>query len=151
MEIQKTNLTVILAITLAALVMTALVSGLLTGYQRIPNSGNLKATVGIGVYSDPACTNPLTSIDWGEVQAGQSYSRTIYIKNNGNIKVQLSMTTGNWTPSTASSYLSVNWNCTNYILDVGKSVGANIALSVASTAVGGSFSFDITIVATESQ
>jgi len=151
MEKQQINLTVILAITLAAIVTTALVLGLLTTSQRIPNSGNVKATIGIGVYSDKDCTNPLSSIDWGEVQAGQSYSRTIYIKNNGNIKVQLSMTAGNWTPSTASNYLTVSWNCTNYILDVGKTVGANITLSVASTAVGDSFSFDITIVATESQ
>jgi hypothetical protein len=151
MEKQQINLTVILATTLAAMVTTALVSGLLTTSQRVLNSGNVRATIGIGVYSDQACTNPLTSINWGEVQPGQSYPRTIYIKNNGNIKVQLSMTTGNWTPSTASSYLTVNWNCTNYKLDVGKSVGANITLSVASTAVGGSFSFDIAIVATESQ
>jgi len=151
MEKQQINLTVILATTLAAMVTTALVSGLLTTSQRVPNSGNVRATIGIGVYSNQACTTPLTSINWGEVQAGQSYSRTIYIKNNGNIKVQLSMATGNWTPSTASSYLTVNWNRNNYILNVGESVGANITLSVASTAVGGSFSFDIAIVATESQ
>jgi len=151
MEKQQIKLTVILAITLAAIAITALVSGLLTTSQRIPNSGNVKATIGIGVYSDQACTNPLTSINWGEVQAGQSYSRTIYIKNNGNIKVQLSMATGNWTPSTAYSYLTLSWDREGTYLNAGEKINATLTLAVASTAIGGLFSFDLTITAMESQ
>jgi len=151
MEKQSVNITLIMTTTLAAVVLTSLVLAQLSSYQRIPNTGNVKATIGIGVYSDSQCTSPLTSINWGDVQAGQSYSRTIYLKNNGNVKVRLSMTVENWTPSSASSYLTLSWNRQDNTLNPGESFAASLNLAVASTAVGGSFSFDIVITATESQ
>jgi len=151
MEKQNVNITLIITTTLAAVVLTSLVLAQLSSYQRIPNTGNVKATIGIGVYSDSQCTSPLTSINLGDVQAGQSYSRTIYLKNNGNVKVRLSMTVGNWTPSSASSYLTLSWNRQDNTLNPGESFAASLNLAVASTAVGGSFSFDIIITATESQ
>lgn len=150
METQRLNATVILAIALTTIIMTAVVSGLLTS-QKIQNAGSVRATVGLGVYSDQACTTPLSSINWGEVTPGQSYSRTIYLKNLGNIKVKLSMTTGNWTPSSAISYLTLTWNRENYVLNVSASIEATLILVVSSTAQGGSFSFDISIIATENQ
>jgi hypothetical protein len=41
--------------------------------------------VNVGVYSDAACTLNLTSIDWGNVYPRGSVSRTIYVKNTGNV------------------------------------------------------------------
>ncbi|MEM3566218.1 MAG: hypothetical protein QXK18_05035 [Candidatus Bathyarchaeia archaeon] len=151
METQKLNATVILVIALTTVIAIALVSGLLTTSQMVQNVGNVRATIGLGVYSDQACTTPLTSISWGEVSPGQSYPRTIYLKNLGNIRVKLTMTTGNWTPSLASNYLTLTWNCENADLDAGTSIGATLTLMVSSTAQGGSFLFDISIIATENQ
>lgn len=149
MEPQKLNITVILAGVLATIIMTTLVSGLLTTSQRVQNVGSVTATIGLGVYSDQACTNTLTTINWGSVVTGQIYSRTIYVKNNGNIRVQLSMIAGNWTPSSAGNYLTLTWNRDNYVLNVGTSINATLTLTVLPTAQGGSFSFDISIIATE--
>ncbi|MEM1564005.1 MAG: hypothetical protein QW161_04960 [Candidatus Bathyarchaeia archaeon] len=151
METQKLNATVILATALTTIIMTALVSGLLTTSQKVQNTGGVRTTIGLGVYSDSTCTNPLTSISWGEVIPGQNYSRPIYLKNLGNIRVKLSMTTGNWTPSSASSYLTLTWNRENYVLNVSASIGATLILAVSPTAQGGSFSFNIYITAVENQ
>ncbi|MEM1589553.1 MAG: hypothetical protein QXZ68_03170 [Candidatus Bathyarchaeia archaeon] len=151
MEAQKLHATAILAIALAIIIITVTVTGLLATTQRVQNSGNVRATIGLGVYSDQACTSPLSSINWGEVIPGQSYQKTIYLKNLGNVKVKLSMTTGNWTPSSANTYLTLTWNRENTMLDVGASISATFTLTVSSNAQGGQFSFDISIVATESQ
>lgn len=150
METQKLNVTIVLAMVLATALTTTLVFSALNTSQRVPNVGNVRATIGLGVYSDPSCTSSLTVINWGEVIPGQSYQRTIYLKNLGNIKVKLSMSVGNWTPSTASGYLSLTWNRENAVLDMGASTAATLTLTVSSTAQGGPFSFDISIIATES-
>lgn len=151
MERQKLNVTIMLATALTAIIMTTLVFGLLSTSHRIQNQVSVRATIGIGVYSDQACTIPLTTINWGEVIPGQSYQRTLYVKNLGNIRVKLSMAVGNWTPSSASSYLSLTWNRGDYVLEVGASVGATLTMTVSQTAQGGSFSFDVSIIATENQ
>ncbi|MBS7646643.1 hypothetical protein KEJ24_02225 [Candidatus Bathyarchaeota archaeon] len=151
MESPKSNLAIAFALALAAMVTTALVAGLLPAIQTIQSSGNVRATLGLGVYSDSSCTVSLSSIDWGEVILGQNYTRTIYLKNLGNVKVTLSMIYGNWTPSSASNYLTLTWNRENAILNVGESISANLILTVKSNAQGGSFSFDISIIATETQ
>lgn len=148
---EKLSTTAVLAATLTTIVATAVVFGLLSTSYRIPNSVSVKSSVGLGVYSDQACTTPLTSINWGEVTPGQSYQRTIYVKNLGNVKVKLNMNVGNWTPSSASNYLTLTWNRENYDLNIGESIGATLTLTVSSNAPAGSFSFDISIIATETQ
>lgn len=150
METQKLNAMVMLAAFLTIIVMTALASTL-TNSQKVQNFGNVKTTVNLGIYSDQGCTIPLMNITWGEVIPGQNYLRTIYIKNLGNVKVTLSMRTGNWTPSQTSSYLTLTWDRENTPLDAGLSIRATLTLTVSPTAQGGPFSFDILIIATENQ
>lgn len=104
----------------------------------------------IYVYSDISCTQLITSIDWGSVEAGNSVQRTVYIKNSGNQNVTLDLTTENWTPLEAADYLQLSWDyVVGSIMAPGDVVEVTFTLTIDS-AVNGieSFSFDIVIIAT---
>jgi hypothetical protein len=81
---------------------------------------------------------------------GGSTSATVYLRNEGNVQVMLSMAYGNWTPSSASGYFTLSWDRQSYVLSVGSVVQATLTLSVSSSISGiTTFSFDITITATQ--
>jgi hypothetical protein len=150
MERAPVKMTLAIAVTGLILTMTVLVSGLLMTSQRIPNTGNVKA-IGVDVYSDSACTSPITLIEWGTVNPGTTKNFTIYVKNEGNVNIVLSIVTNNWDPSSASNYLTLSWNRTGYLLSPGSSVRGVLSLSVSSSISGiESFSFDIVVTGTES-
>lgn len=150
MEVQKTNLAVVFAVALAAMVMTALAASLLPA-QRIPSSGSVKTLV-IGVYSDSACTQNLTTINWGLVEAGGNRQQEIWIKNLGNTRVKLNMTTESWNPIEAKNYITITWDKEGQGLDAGQSVKAVLTLTVSASVVQTSirdFSFTIVIRGSE--
>ncbi len=118
--------------------------------ETISNVGSVKA-VGVGVYWDSACSNAVSSINWGMLNPGSSKNETIFIRNEGNTTVTLTMTTSNWNPSNASDYLTLNWNYNGQALEVGEVIQVTLTLSVSSSIDGiTSFSFDITLTASES-
>lgn len=104
-------------------------------------------TIEIDVYSNSACTSRLTSVVWGEIVAGGSATKTIYIKNNGDAGVVLSLETENWTPSNAANYMSLTWNYDGNTIDTGQVKRVTLTLSVDGDcpALSG-FGFDIVIV-----
>jgi hypothetical protein len=143
---QKIQVGVILTIVMTGIVVSVLAA--MSAYQRIPNTGNVRA-VGVGVYWDSDCTSNVTSIDWGFLEPGATVNVTVYIKNEGNIPVVLNMTTDNWYPTSASENITLSWNREGYVLNPG-SVQAVLTLSVSSDISGvREFSFDIIITGTE--
>jgi len=150
MALQKTQISIILVVG-ALVAVSALVSGLLIASQTIPNTGNVKA-IGVGVYSDSVCTQEVLSIPWGTLGPGETSDKTVYIRNEGNVAVVLSITAENWSPASASSYITLGWNLEEgYVLSHGQSVEAVLTLSVSSNVSGvESFTFDIIITGTES-
>lgn len=148
MVMQKVTIGTVLAFAVVGMVVTAL--GAMVATRTISNTGNIKA-IGVGVYWDSSCTNAVSSIDWGALEPGETKNYTIYVKNEGNVQVMLSMTTSNWNPASASSYITLSWNRENYVLSSGSVVSAVLTLSVSSSISGvTSFSFDIIITGTES-
>jgi hypothetical protein len=158
MAMQRATLGVVLAIAVIGVVASGF--GVLVANRTIPNTGNIKVvtpppppppqTVQLGIYSDSGCTTVLSSIPWGTLDPGGSTSATVYLRNEGNVQVMLSMTYGNWTPSSASSYFTLSWNRQSYVLSVGSVVQATLTLNVSSSISGiTTFSFDITITATQ--
>jgi len=81
----------------------------LLGSVVIPNTGTVK-TIGVGVYWDSGCTSQVTSIDWGTIDAGATENVVVYIRNEGTGPVTLSLSTENWSPSSASSYMDLTWD-----------------------------------------
>ena len=117
--------------------------------QTITNAGSVKA-IGVGVYWDQACTSTVSSIDWGIMEPGGNVNKTVYIRNEGNALARLTIAASNWNPSDASSYMTLSWDYGGQILNVGEVVQVKLTLSVSSDVTGiTSFSFDITITATE--
>ena len=150
MAMQRVPVGVVFTIAVAGIIASVLAAGLLMAYQRVPNSGNVK-TVGVGVYWDNACTNNVTSIDWGFLEPGATVNKTVYIKNEGNTPMVLNMTTDNWNPASASENITLSWNREGYVLNTtAPVVQAILTLSVSSNISGvTSFSFDIIITGTE--
>ena len=146
--LQKVHVS-ILAVAILATVST-LVFGLLSASTTISNTGNVKA-VGVGVYWDSGCSQEVSLIEWGSLDPGETSSVTVYVRNEGNVAVVLNMTTENWAPTLASSYITLDWDREGHVLSPGESVQTVLTLSVSSSITGiTSFSFDIVITGTES-
>jgi len=149
MAMQKISVGALLALIVAGVFLSLVASGALVAYQKVQNTGIVTA-VGVGVYSNSACTSKVSSIDWGSLTPSSTVSKTIYIRNEGNKRLSLSMTTGNWNPQSASNYITLTWNRGGTVLEVGQVVQATLVLSVSPSISGvTSFSFEITITGTE--
>ena len=136
-------------------VFSALVTGIFgTGLtliqtSRTISSGGSVKGIGVGIYWDSACTNQVSSIDWGLLEPDSSKTVTLYVRNEGNSVVALSKSTQNWNPSDASSYMTLNWNYNGQPVNANAVVQARLTLSVLSSISGiTDFSFDIIIAAT---
>ncbi len=108
------------------------------------------ATPAIGVYSDSACTQSLSTIDWGSIAAGSSTTKTIYLKDTGTGTLTLTgLTTSSWSPSAAGGYITITWDKTGTQLTAGQSTTATLTLTVLPTITGvTTFSNTITIQGT---
>jgi hypothetical protein len=142
----------VLALAVMALVVSGL--GALVTTRTVSNTGNIRIatppSVQLGVYQDSGCTVALSSVSWGTLDPGATATATIYLKNQGNVPVTLSISAGNWNPASASSYFTLTWNRDGYVLAVNASVQAVLSLTVSSSISGiTTFSFDITITATQ--
>ena len=141
----------ILAIIIAAVAPIILTSLTLARLQRsttIGSSGTVKA-VGVGVYWDSECTNRVSSINWGMVEPDSINNATVYIKNESNAPVTLSLGTENWNPTNASNYMTLSWDYGGQEIGVDEVVQVMLSLSVYSGIEGiTNFSFDIIIVGT---
>jgi hypothetical protein len=138
-----------------ALILCAPVTGifgaalsLLQTNRTISNAGSVKG-IGVGIYWDSACTNRTSSINWGMLDPSSNKTVTVYIRNEGNAAATLSKATQNWNPSTASSYMTLNWNYASQTLNVNQVLQTKLTLVVSPTISGiMNFSFDTTITAT---
>lgn len=116
--------------------------------RTISNDGSVKA-VGVGVYWDQAATNSVSSINWGFVDPGSNKSSTVYIKNEGNTPASLVLTTSNWNPTNASTYMTLNWDYGGQTLSLNQVIQVKLTLIISGNISGvTNFSFDITIAAT---
>ena len=110
-----------------------------TGYIYTPNPS-------IEVYSDPECTTPLSQINWGTLNAGDTPTQTTYIKNTGNTQLQVNITTANWTPIQAPTYITLTSDFNEFSLTPDSTQKATLTLTVSSSIQGiTDFSFDIVV------
>jgi len=145
---RKLSTGAIIALAATGIFLTLVTAGLIAT-QTIPSNGTVSA-VNVGVYTDSQATQNCTSLNWGTLSPGNTASKTVYVKNTGTVPVTLTMTTGNWTPTTANSKITLTWNRQNTILNAGQSISANLTLAVASDTTGiTAFSFNTVITGTE--
>ena len=133
---------------IASVLVVTSVLALITTQQTIPGTGVLQ-TVGVEVYGDKQCTNATSSINVGLVTPGSSKSFTLYLKNVGNSILTLNMTSKNWSPSTASNYMTFTWNREGQEINPNQVISFVITLSVSSSVQGiNSFSFELVVTGT---
>jgi hypothetical protein len=124
----------VIVLVLLAITLTLTTFAAITTSQNLSSNGQVSTSANLGVYSDSACTTPLSSIDWGTLTAGGNISRTIYVKNTvSGLALTLSMGTSNWTPVGAEAPISLTWNQAGTRLQPGQSVAATLTLAVSST------------------
>jgi hypothetical protein len=145
----KKSKILIIAAIISALTLTATTAAVLSTSQNVPLTGTINA-VNLGVYSDSGCTQTVTSLNVGTLNPGGTATQTIYIKNTGNVPETLTMTTNNWTPTNASSSLTLTWNRQNTSLNAGNSTQAILTLTAAAnTGTLTTFSCDVTLTGTQ--
>jgi hypothetical protein len=158
MALTKSAFTIVLALASIGIIATAF--GVYTSTRTFSNSGSLSyppppppppppSNAQIGVYSDSACQNAVTNINWGTLSPGSVATQTVYVRNEGNVGVTLSMATTNWSSQTAQNYINVTWDKEGYSLTLGSVATAVLTLSVSASISGiTSFSFNVTITGT---
>jgi hypothetical protein len=104
-------------------------------------------TVEIDVYCDIDCTETLYTVTWGEIQIGGSVSSKLFIKNNGDSGIDLSLLTDNWNPVELESYMTLNWDYDGSTIQPREVVEIILILSISPDATEiTTFSFDIILV-----
>jgi len=166
-----TQNTKIIAVAIVAAAMTVAslsVAGLLQSTERLGTSGIIieaappsapppppsapsppppEPEVEIDVYEDLGCTTIISSVSWGEIEAGESSSVMIYVQNNGDTSVSLSLDSDNWTPANCEDYTTLSWDYDGTTLSSSEVREITITLDVDSDCPAmNSFDFDIVII-----
>jgi hypothetical protein len=122
------------------------VYGLMSASVHLQSVGTVKA-LGVGVYWDSGCSQTVSSIDWGLAEPGAVKNVTVYMRNEGNAPITLSLQTANWNPVNATNYISLSWDYGGQAIGVNQVVAVTLSLSISSNIEGiTTFSFDIVIV-----
>ena len=104
-------------------------------------------TIEIDIYRDAACTKLINSINWGEVEVGGSVDKDIYVKNNGDQRVYLSLLTQNWTPSEAADDMQLLWDYDDSRINPDEEMKITLTLAVSSNIQSiDTFTFDIVLI-----
>ena len=104
--------------------------------QNIDSSGTITTSPNISLYSNSACTNNMIAISWGPITVGGSTTQTIYVKNTGTGTLTLGLSATNWTPTQASTYLTVSWDKQGTQLSAGQLIQATITITASSSITG---------------
>ena len=116
-----------------------------------PTSPPPEPTIEIDVYSNQACTQSISSVSWGSIEAGSSVDRVIYVKNSGDYRVFLELITDDWAPSGAVDFIHLSWDSDGIYLDPSAVLEATLTLNIDSSIDGiDSFNFDIILIGSAS-
>lgn len=134
-----------------ALIVTIITVSTVAIFQvyKIHSSGQIKA-IGVIIYNDPNTTNKITSIDWGNLKAGDVVSVTLYAKNIKNVPFIMTLNVTNWQPQIAEQYITLSWTYNNQTINPNEVAQFDIILTVDVNIDNvNTFNNDIYIKATE--
>ena len=135
-------LTACLVVALLSLAIYA--CGLHMTRKSIATIGKIKA-VGVGIYWDSDRKENVTFIDWGIVEPNSTTHKTVYMQNEGNVDSALYLSTGNWIPLEAETFITLDWDYTGNLLEPEEMIGVDFILQIKNITDIASFSFDITV------
>lgn len=142
---------IVASATLALVVYTLVLSiagvGLssLQTSRTVSNTGAVKA-IGVSLYNNTECTIPLSSINWGFMEPGETKNYTMYARNEGDYNIYLTLGTNSWSPTEASNYLVLSWDYDNSTIIPNDVEEITLSLYCDPSVTGiDTFSFDIII------
>jgi len=126
------------------------VYGFPTAAAIISNEGRM-AKGNIRLYWESDGVNEVSSIVWGAVRPGESYTVTIYVRNVGTEALTLELGERRWKPRIAATYMLLRWDYTDETIEPGTTRPVTLNLTVSEYAEGiDTFSFDILVTGTYS-
>lgn len=99
-----------IGIVLIIVLASEAISVQLSTLRLIGSRGNVISPPNIGIYWDSNATNTVTFIDWGSVELGSMRNVTLFIRNEGNRAVTLSLNASGWEPAGTSEYMNLTWD-----------------------------------------
>ncbi len=118
----------------AAFILTILAFSITTAdlnsNRNIVQAGSVTG-IGTGIYWDQICKNNTNALEWGKITPGSKNNLTIYVKNQCNSAVTLLLKTSDYKPTSASSYITLNWNYTGQILEANQLIPIEITLTIS--------------------
>ena len=123
--------------------------GLLSSVFTFGNTGIIKSP-NINVYGESGCINEVSLINWGYLQPRETKNVTIYVNNTGNIALNLNLSTENWSPKNAETYINLSSDYSGEEIQPKKVISITLTLTVSESIKEiTEFSFDILIIGTE--
>jgi len=132
MAVAKGSKLAVILLTVAALAVAVTTIAAITVNQSVLSVGTIAAGPNVGVYCDSACTNSITSINWGSINVGGNASQVVYVRDTGDVAMMLSLSVSNWSPSTASTYMNLTWTGQGAQISAGASLAVTLTLTVSS-------------------
>lgn len=120
-----------IAAVLIAILSTCIIYAAVNNEVWIHNNGNLRIEGQIEVYHDEACTQPITTLDWGTLTINQAAYKEVYIKNIGDETVTLFMFQENWNEDAFYDVSEINWDAPNE-LNAGQTVKVTLSWTITS-------------------
>ncbi len=128
------------------LFMATQASSTIISSKTISSVGSIK-TIGASVYFDSVLNKSVTAIDSGVLDPGTVKDVIVYVRNDGNSAVTLTMSTVSWSPSSASNYLALTWNYGGQSISQSGVTQVKFSLTVAASAATlTDFNFDINLI-----
>jgi len=93
------------------LIMLAIVNAILiantasTQFVVFRNTAIVKS-INIGVYWDVDCASSVEGIDWGIIEPGENKTVDVYVRNEGNSELVLSIWAANWSSPQVEYYMN---------------------------------------------
>jgi hypothetical protein len=139
---------ILLVITIAVFLVSSAsyTMGLLSS-RNTSNTGTLiTSSDHLGVYADFSRTRPLTTIDWGDLAAGEQKTSTVFFHNMGNVSCVLQLNVMNWNPPYLSDHVTVSWDYQGQVLAVDDILRVVFTIVVSLDLENiGAFSYDLVI------
>lgn len=141
------KLAIVLIAFVSGSVALTTIAGQLTPQTVIGSSGEVE-TIGVGVYWDINCSEAVSNITWGLVKPGSDINVSVFVRNEGNVDARLYLGTRKWSPSNASSYITLSWDYGQQLIGPWDFVKVTLTLSISDSIEGiTDFDFDIIIAA----
>jgi hypothetical protein len=112
----------------------------------LPTSPPPEPKINIDLFVDEECTIPLSSFEWGKIEAGGTSKRSFYVKNSGEINVVINLKSENWSPTESNDFMRLSWDYDGSQIEPDEIRYIELQLSVDSECPNDNFSFDIIII-----